>query len=148
MKTDVQSPGEGWNWWTCEGGGMGLCFFIGKIHTSVVEECWDEDRADAVGLRDWWGEGGDGGVHSLSYVWLLVTPLTVACQACLSFSISQSLLKLMRTESMTRSHHLILRYPLLPLTSNNWSPDVKSWLIGKNPDVGKDWKQKMEVFLI
>ena len=23
-----------------------------------------------------------------------------------------------------------------------WSPDVKSWLIGKDPDAGKDWKQK------
>ena len=23
-----------------------------------------------------------------------------------------------------------------------WSPDVKSWLIGKNPDAGKDWKQE------
>ena len=23
-----------------------------------------------------------------------------------------------------------------------WPPDVKSWLIGKDPDAGKDWKQK------
>ena len=23
-----------------------------------------------------------------------------------------------------------------------WSPDVKSWLIGKNPDAGKDWGQE------
>ena len=23
-----------------------------------------------------------------------------------------------------------------------WPPDVKSWLIGKNPDAGKDWGQK------
>ena len=23
-----------------------------------------------------------------------------------------------------------------------WSPDVKSWLTGKDPDVGKDWGQK------
>ena len=23
-----------------------------------------------------------------------------------------------------------------------WPPDAKSWLIGKDPDVGKDWKQK------
>ena len=22
-----------------------------------------------------------------------------------------------------------------------WSPDVKSWLIGKDPDAGKDWRQ-------
>ena len=23
-----------------------------------------------------------------------------------------------------------------------WSPDAKSWLIGKDPDAGKDWGQK------
>ena len=23
-----------------------------------------------------------------------------------------------------------------------WPPDVKSWLIEKDPDAGKDWKQK------
>ena len=25
-----------------------------------------------------------------------------------------------------------------------WPPDEKSWLIGKDPDAGKDWKQKEE----
>ena len=37
------------------------------------------------------------------------TPWTAACQASLSFTISQSLLKLMSTESMIPSNHLILR---------------------------------------
>ena len=23
-----------------------------------------------------------------------------------------------------------------------WPPDVKNWLIGKNPDIGKDWRQE------
>ena len=23
-----------------------------------------------------------------------------------------------------------------------WPPEVKSWLFGKDPDAGKDWKQK------
>ena len=23
-----------------------------------------------------------------------------------------------------------------------WSPDLKSWLTGKDPDAGKDWRQK------
>ena len=27
-------------------------------------------------------------------------------------------------------------------TPTLWSPDVKSWLIGKDPDAGKDWKQE------
>ena len=39
-------------------------------------------------------------VQSLSCVWLFVTPETAACQAPLSFTISQSLLKLMSTESV------------------------------------------------
>ena len=23
-----------------------------------------------------------------------------------------------------------------------WTPDVKNWLIGKDPDAGKDWRQE------
>ena len=29
-----------------------------------------------------------------------------------------------------------------PETPILWPPDVKNWLIGKDPDAGKDWKQK------
>ena len=25
-----------------------------------------------------------------------------------------------------------------------WSPDAKNWLIGKDPDAGKDWRQKVK----
>ena len=42
-----------------------------------------------------------------------VTPWTAACQASLSFTISQSLLKLMSIELVLSSHHLILSHPLL-----------------------------------
>ena len=42
-----------------------------------------------------------------------VTPRTAAQQASLSFTISQSLLKLMSTESVMPSNHLILSCPLL-----------------------------------
>ena len=48
---------------------------------------------------------------------LFVTPWTTACQASLSFSISQSLLKLMSIESLMPSNHLILCHPLLLLPS-------------------------------
>ena len=41
------------------------------------------------------------------------TPWTAACQASLSFTISQSLLKLKSVESMMPSNHLILCCPLL-----------------------------------
>ena len=54
---------------------------------------------------------------SLSRVRLFVTPWTVAHQAPLSSTISQSLLKFMSIESMMLSNHLILCYPLLLLLS-------------------------------
>ena len=52
-------------------------------------------------------------VQSLSCVPLFVTPWTAAYQASLSFTISQSLLKLMSIESVMPSNHLILCCPLL-----------------------------------
>ena len=42
-----------------------------------------------------------------------LTPWTAAHQACLSFTISQSLLKLVSFESVILSNHLILCHPLL-----------------------------------
>ena len=56
-------------------------------------------------------------VQLLSCVWLFVTPWTAARQACLSFTISWSLLKLMSIKSMMSSNHLILCHPLLLLPS-------------------------------
>ena len=53
----------------------------------------------------------------LSYVQLFVTPWTAAHQASLSFTISQSLLKLMSIVSVMPSNHLILCRPLLLLPS-------------------------------
>ena len=52
-------------------------------------------------------------VQSLSRVWLFATPWTSARQASLSITNSQSLLKLMSTESVIPSNHLILCHPLL-----------------------------------
>ena len=46
-------------------------------------------------------------VQSLSRVWLFVTPWTAAQQASLSYAISLSLLKLMSTELLMPSNHLI-----------------------------------------
>ena len=48
---------------------------------------------------------------------LSVTPWTAACQASLSFSISRTLLKLMSTELVMPSNHLILCHPLFLLPS-------------------------------
>ena len=52
-------------------------------------------------------------VQLLSYIQLFVTPWTVALQASLSITNSQSLLKLMPIESVMPSNHLILCHPLL-----------------------------------
>ena len=52
-------------------------------------------------------------VQSLSSVWPFVTPWTAACQASLSITNSQNLLKPMSIESVMPSNHLILYRPLL-----------------------------------
>ena len=57
-------------------------------------------------------------VQSLSHVQLFVTPWTAACQACLFITNPQNLFKLMSTESVTPSNHLILCRPLLHPPSN------------------------------
>ena len=59
-------------------------------------------------------------VQSLSHVQLLVTPWAAALQTSLSFTISQSLLKVMSIEStelIMPSNHLILCHPFLLLPS-------------------------------
>ena len=56
-------------------------------------------------------------VQLLSHVQLFVTPWTVACQASLFITNSQSLLKLMSIELVMSSNHLILCCPLLLLLS-------------------------------
>ena len=56
-------------------------------------------------------------VQLLNRVQLFATPWTAARQASLSFTISQSLLKLMSIELLMPSNHLILCRPLLLLPS-------------------------------
>ena len=56
-------------------------------------------------------------VQSLSRVQLFETPWTAALQASLSITNSRSLLKLMSTESVMPSNHLILCHTLLLLPS-------------------------------
>ena len=73
--------------------------------------CGHQDKDLEVGL------GYFSAVQSFSRVWLLMTPRTAARQASLSITNSQSLLKLMSTESVMPSDHLILCCPLLLLPS-------------------------------
>ena len=60
---------------------------------------------------------GGGGVHSLSHVWLFETPWTETRRACLSFIISQSLLKLISIRSVMPYNHLVFGHHLLLLCS-------------------------------
>ena len=52
-------------------------------------------------------------VQFLSHVWLFETPWTAACQASLSITNSQCLIKLTSIELVMPSNHLILCHPLL-----------------------------------
>ena len=56
-------------------------------------------------------------VQSLSHVQLFATPWTAACQASLSLTNSQSLLRLISIKLVMPSNHLILCCPLLLLSS-------------------------------
>ena len=56
-------------------------------------------------------------VQSLSYVQFFATPWTATYQASLSFTLSQSLLKLMSIELVLPSNYLIHCHPLLLLPS-------------------------------
>ena len=56
-------------------------------------------------------------IQLLSGVWLLTTPGAAAHQASLAFTNYRSLLRLMSTESVMPSNHLILCLPLLLLPS-------------------------------
>ena len=68
-------------------------------------------------------------VQSFSHVWLSVTPWITACQASLSITNSQSLLKLMPIESVMPSSHLILCRPLLLLPPI--PPSIGSFLMSQ-----------------
>ena len=76
-----------------------------------------------------------------TFLWLGVrrfaTPWTAALQASLSFTISQSFLKLMSVESMMPSNHLILCRPLLLLPSIFLSIRVFSSESGSSHQVAK-----------
>ena len=73
-------------------------------------------------------------VQLLSHVQLFAAPLAAACQASMSFTISQSLLKYMSIGSVMLSHHLILCrlllllpsvFPSIRVLSNEWALHIR-----------------------
>ena len=79
-------------------------------------------------LSDFYSSASFSSVQPLSCVWLFSTPWTAACQASLSFAISQSLLRLTSIQSVMLSNHLILCCPLLLWPSIFPSSFPMSWL--------------------
>ena len=73
------------------------------------EERWSREK-----VGDW---GWHQSIQSLSHVLFFANPWTAAYQASLSFTNSQSSLKLMSIKSVMPSNHLILCRPLLLLPS-------------------------------
>ena len=73
-------------------------------------------------------------VQQLNHFLLLVTPWTAACQAFLSITMSESLLKLMSIKSVMPSNHLLLCHPLL-LTSV--FPSI--WIFSSNSVLHITW---------
>ena len=97
---------------------LGILFHIvGKIHR--LKTYWVHIWVTRKGRR----KNTQGTLYldvvaqSLGHVQLFENPWTAAYQTSLSFTISQSLLKLMSIESMIPHNNFILFYPLLSLAS-------------------------------
>ena len=80
------------------------------IFSGVISPLISSSILGNTGIECW-------SVQSLSHVWFFVTPQTSVHQTFLSFTISQSVLKFMSTESVVPSNHLILCRPLVLLLS-------------------------------
>ena len=100
----------------CYGGNKYLLWLIIKLFDSIYYSCFNYSNIWLISIISP-QLTYSGSVQSISHVQLFVIPWTAACQASLSFINSWSLLKLMSTESVMPSNHLILFCPLLLLTS-------------------------------
>ena len=74
-------------------------------------------------------------LFSCCRAWFFVTPWTAACQAPLSFSVSQSLLKFTSIELVILSNHLILCCP--PLLLPSIFPSIRVFYNGSSHQVAK-----------
>ena len=103
-----------------------LSFYHSKLHRDqgkldMVKKEMERLNIDSLRISEvkWIGMGKFYfiSVQSLSPVWLFASPWTAACQASLSITNSQSLLRLMSIKLVMPSNHLILCHPILFLPS-------------------------------
>ena len=71
--------------------------------------------------------------QSVSHVWLFVISYTATCKVPLSFTISQSVLKVMSTESMMLSNHLILCHSLFIFPCLSQHQGLFQWVSSSPP---------------
>ena len=83
-----------------------------KIWITVKRDRYQKYTQQPLCLLSWFSS-----VQLLSRVWLFATSWTVACQASLSITNFQGLLKLKSIESVMPSNHIILCHPFLLLPS-------------------------------
>ena len=84
---------------------------------SLVEVCEADGPWMCQNVLLWAMSKMDFDVQSLSHVQLFATPWSAACQASLTITNSRSLLKLISTEFVMPSTHLMLCHPVLLLHS-------------------------------
>ena len=89
-----------------ENSNCSFIFLICGYPCDYISEIWDTINMVFISA-----------VQVLSHMWLFAASWTVARQASLSITNSQSLLKLMPIESVMPSNHLILHCPLLLMPS-------------------------------
>ena len=82
-------------------------------------------------------------VQSLSHVQLFVTPWTAPHQVSLSFSIAQSLLKLVSVELVMLFNHLIPSFPFPPAFSFSQQQGLFQW-VGPSHQVARVLKLQLQ----
>ena len=123
--------------WTGRGGRADSCPPVGWgiCNTKLCYRCTDRSAGQNLACNS----SAIIIVQSLSCVQLFATPWTAACQASLSSTIAQSLLRFMSVELVILSDHLILCQPLLLLPQSfpvSGSFSVSRLFLSSGPSIG------------
>ena len=111
------------NWISCIAGGFFTNWATRKTHVKIVSSNLSSPSCWCHWIMKYFFV-----VQLLSHFWFFAAPWTAAHQGSLSFTIFQSLLKLVSIESVMSSNHLTLCHPLL-LPSIFPSIRMKCWTL-------------------